>query len=120
MSDPRTYCVDLSPETADWLEATAEACNVDPEGVVRLLVIATMFGDDDAMDPEALAAGDLGTEEGGDEDESGITRADTTRALLREALAAIHATRPTPNSGPATIVREDLRSMFEMMKKAQE
>lgn len=115
MSDPRTYCVELSSETADWLEATAEACNVDPEGVVRLLVIATMFADDDAMDPEALAAGDLGTMGTGDEDESG-----TTRALLREALAAIHATRPTPDSGPATIVREDVRSMFEMMKKAAE
>ncbi|PEN12532.1 hypothetical protein CRI94_13475 [Longibacter salinarum] len=107
MASRDTLCVEFSAETTEWLAETAEACNTTPEDVVRLLVIAPVFMENQEEDTDhALgnmpdAVGDSGK----------------TQVLIREALSKIYdVTQRQALDNQA--IRKEVRSMFEMMDEA--
>jgi hypothetical protein len=104
MDDRETLCVKFSPETTRWLSETADACNTTPEDVVRLLVIAPVF-----MDDEAPSGHDGAPVE--DAAPSG-----QTQTLIREALGKIYEVSARQRVDSATI-RDEVRSMFEIMRE---
>lgn len=104
MDDRETLCVEFSPETKRWLSETAEACNTTPEDVVRLLVIAPVFMDDEASSGHDGASGDDAVPSG------------QTQALIREALGKIYEVSSRQRLDSATI-RNEVRSMFEIMNE---